>query len=82
MTANKQLAALKALDSLGPYTLPENALFSDVHAWLSGPISYTEFRKVLTDLEHKRLAVCIDGEDGQRWKITDNGKARLAELFT
>jgi hypothetical protein len=33
-------------------------------------------------LEEKRRILCIDGEDGKKWKITDNGKARLAELTT
>jgi len=60
--------------------IPEDSLFADANIRMSVPLSYTDFRQLLTDLEQKRRAVCIDSEDGRKWKITDEGKARLAEL--
>jgi uncharacterized protein YpbB len=79
-SSKKQFAILEALRSAEPYMVPDASLFGDANIWSSIPLSYTEFRKLLTELEEKRRVVCIDNEDGKKWKITDAGRARLAEL--
>jgi hypothetical protein len=44
-----------------------------------GGTSYSAFKKALTDLEIKGQVVVVIGEDRNKAKITDAGKARLME---
>lgn len=81
MTSNVTIALLQALADVGNFLLPEKTLFADVGIRLSKPLSHTEFRQLLASQEEQRRIVCVDSkEDGRKWKITDNGRARLAEL--
>ena len=80
MTTNTKLALLRALDAIGTYVMPEQTLFADVNLRLAQPITITEFRQLLHDAEEKRQIASINTEDGRKWKITDNGRGRLAEL--
>jgi len=41
--------------------------------------SYTGFKKAVGDLEQKEQVVVVKGEDREKAKITDNGRARLLE---
>lgn len=41
--------------------------------------NYTEFKKAVGDLERKEQILVIKGEDREKAKITDLGKARLLE---
>lgn len=41
--------------------------------------SYTEFKKALTELQIKEQIVIVTGEDRDKAKITDTGRARLLE---
>lgn len=41
--------------------------------------SYTDFKKALTELEIKEQIVIVHGEDRNKAKITDAGRARLLE---
>ena len=79
-SSKKEFAILEALRSAEPYMVPDASIFGDANIRSSVPLSYTEFRRLLTDLEEQRRVVCVDGEDGRKWKITDDGKARLTEL--
>jgi hypothetical protein len=81
MTNNARVAILSALKDVGNYLLPQTTLFADVSIRLGQPITHTEFRELLCDAEAKGRVVSVRDEDGTlKWKITDNGRARLAEL--
>lgn len=41
--------------------------------------TYTEFKKALGDLEMKDQIVIVKGEDRDKARITDTGRARLLE---
>jgi hypothetical protein len=80
MTTNCKYGLLKALEDVGDYLLPEKTLFAEVNIRCAIPVSWTDFRKLLEDYESKRRIVSQQTEDGPKWKITDNGRARLAEM--
>jgi hypothetical protein len=72
---------LLALRDTYPFLLPETSLFADMSNRLATPVTFTEFRQALSDLEAQRRVVSQRDEDQNlKWKITDNGLARLAEL--
>jgi hypothetical protein len=53
-------------------------LWSEVGLDVPGS-TYTDFKKALRELELKEQVVVIPGEDRQKAKITDLGRARLLE---
>lgn len=57
---------------------PTGTLWGDVALDDPGS-SYTAFRKALEALEKKEQVIVIAGEDRQKAKITDLGRARLLE---
>ena len=81
MIGNCKIALLQALADVGEYLQPERTLFAEVNIRCAGPVTHTEFRQMLSEAEQKRRIVSVQGEDGLKWKITDNGRARLAELL-
>jgi fructose-1-phosphate kinase PfkB-like protein len=44
-----------------------------------GGASYSDFKKALTELEIKEQIVIVTGEDRNKAKITDAGRARMLE---
>jgi len=63
----------------GECLTPEPSLYSFVNLMADEPLSLTEFRGRLNALEEKRQAVSARHEGILKWKITANGRARLAE---
>lgn len=57
---------------------PTGTLWSDVVLDEPG-ISYSAFRRALLNLEMKNQIVIVQGEDRNKAKITDAGRARLME---
>jgi len=81
MTANQLCALLSALDAVGDYLLPKDTLFADVNLRLSTRITPTEFESLLRDQEERHRIISQRDEFSKlKYKITDNGRARLAEL--
>lgn len=58
--------------------MPTGTLWSECQLDQPGS-SYTDFKKALTDLEIKGQVVVVTGEDRNKAKITDAGRARLME---
>lgn len=63
--------------SLHPGLMAVAPLWSDVR--LDTSCSYSEFKAALETLETKGQAIVIKGEDREKVKITDTGRARLME---
>ncbi len=81
MTTNHALALLEALGDASPYLVPERTLFADLCNRLARPPTRTEFSALLADQEGRKRILSQRNEEGElKWKITDNGLARLAEL--
>ena len=80
MTNDENLALLKALCDAAPFLLPERTLFAEVNIRLFTVITYDAFRELLRRHKEKRRIACVDSEDGLKWKLTDDGFARLQEL--
>lgn len=81
MTANNLCALLSALDAVGDYLLPKETLFADINLRLSSRITPTEFDGLLREQEEKQRIISQRDEFQKlKYKITDNGRARLAEL--
>ena len=81
---NLQRAILTALDRVcgatTHFALPEATLQADVNMQLAQPVTLSELRHDLASLEGKSQVVSVRDEDkGLMWKITTNGRARLAE---
>ena len=81
---NIERAILVALDRMagpsGHYSEPELSLLADVCAILNEPVTLTPLRRACASLETKRQVVSVPSEDkGTMWKITADGRARLAE---
>jgi hypothetical protein len=76
MTLKKSI--LIALDNVYPLLLPEKSLHVDVNCMLEKPVTLTELRSALAELESKKLVAGICGSDDVvKWRLTDNGKAEL-----
>jgi len=79
----QSLAILTALDNVGAYLLPEQALHVDVCALLPAGAqapTLSDLRRALGRLEALRQVVGVtDDEERTLWKITAAGRARLAE---
>ena len=82
MTTNHALALLQALADSSPYLVPERTLYADVCNRLALAPTRTEFSALLADQEGRKRILSQRSEDGDlKWKITDNGHARLVELL-
>jgi hypothetical protein len=76
-----KLAILRSLANVNPYLMPEQTLFADASLQMAAPPTLTEFRAALAELEKvRRVVSCRDEDNSIKWKITDNGLARLSEL--
>jgi ABC-type cobalamin transport system ATPase subunit len=75
---NLERIILNALDLVHPRMMPTGTLWSEVRLD-ADEASYTEFQAALTHLERKGQVVVITGEDRNKAKITDAGRARLLE---
>ena len=79
--AQIKIVILQALKDSHPYMLQETTLFAEVNLRSAEAVTMTEFRTTLQELETNRRILCVRDEDKHlKWKITDNGLARLAEL--
>lgn len=75
---NLERTILSNLKSRHPDLMPIGTLWAEVK--LDEPsASYTEFREALGTLEEKGQALVVKGEDRDKAKITDAGRARLME---
>lgn len=75
---NLQRTILRNLDARTGGICPVGTLWSDVMLDEPGT-SYSEFKRALTQLEEKCQVVVVIGEDRNKAKITDAGRARLLE---
>jgi predicted transcriptional regulator len=75
---NLQRTILRNLDERSSGMCPTGTLWADVGLDEPGT-SYSEFKRALDALEQKGQVVVITGEDRQKAKITDAGRARLLE---
>jgi hypothetical protein len=72
---------LAALKDCSPFLEPQASLFADANLRMPESVSKIEFCSALAELKGQKRVLCIEDEDGNpKWKITDNGLARLAEL--
>ena len=75
---NLQRTILRNLEQRANGMCPTGTLWSDVLLDEPGT-SYSAFQRAMTDLEIKGQVVVVTGEDRNKAKITDAGKARLME---
>lgn len=75
---NLERTILTNLNNVHPRLATVNSLWSEVYADAPDS-SYSEFKAALTDLEQKGQVLVLKGEDRQKAKITDAGRARLME---
>ena len=81
MTNDENLALLQALSDTHPFLTKERTLFADMNNRLKSPITYDAFRSLLQTMKEKRrVQQVVHPEDGNKYKITDEGFARLQEL--
>lgn len=73
-----QRTILRNLDNRPGGICPTGTLWSDVMLDEPGT-SYSEFKRALTQLEEKGQVVVVIGEDRNKAKITDAGRARMME---
>jgi hypothetical protein len=75
---NLERTILTNLKNRHPDLMPVGTLWAEVK--LDEPeATYSEFKEALTELEVKGQALVIKGEDRDKAKITDKGRARLME---
>ena len=71
-----------------PFLIPEQSLFAGVNLRLPEAVTKIEFQAALRELEGQKRILGIPQEEEDpithrphmKWRITDNGLARLAEL--
>jgi DNA-binding MarR family transcriptional regulator len=80
MTPNHERTILRAIDrSGGPNRImTKNVLWAEC-LLDEGRLSYAGFQNALRSLEEKEQVVVVVGEDRTKVKLTDAGRARLAE---
>lgn len=75
---NPERMILNSLDLVHPRLMAVGTLWSEVR--LAGDaLTFTEFNAALRKLEEKGQVLVITGEDRNKAKITDAGRARLLE---
>lgn len=75
-----KLEILRLLKESKPYMMPEPAVLNQLAVRVRPPVTPTEIREVIKDLETNHRIVGITGEDGvARYKITAAGEATIAE---
>jgi hypothetical protein len=75
---NLQRLILTNLERSHNGMMPTGTLWSEVSLDAGGS-TFTEFSKALRELEMKEQVVVVKGEDRNKAKITDAGRARLLE---
>lgn len=75
---NPERTILRNLEQAHNGMMATGTLWAEVSLDMSGA-TYTDFKKALTELEIKGQIVVVTGEDRNRAKITDAGRARLLE---
>jgi hypothetical protein len=78
-----EITILCVLDEASPNMVREKRLLADVNVESDNVVTKADFDRALRDLQTKEggaQIVGIGGEDGSKWKITPEGKARLATL--
>lgn len=78
-TSADERLVLSILADAGDLMSPEPQLWLEANAQSGTPITRTDLKSVLQRLEKKQQVIGISGEDYTKWKISANGKARLAE---
>ena len=73
-----QRTILRNLNQVHPGMMAVGTLWAECALDQSGG-SYSEFKKALEELEIKGQVVIVTGEDRNKAKITDAGRARLME---
>ena len=73
-----QRTILRNLEQRPNGICPTGTLWADVSLDEPGT-SYSEFKRAMTELEIKGQIVVVTGEDRNKAKITDAGRARLLE---
>lgn len=77
---NLPLSILRVLDRVSPRVMPETTLLAEVNLALPEPVTPSQLRRELVELDTKRQAVSVPDDDrGTVWMITSAGKARLAQ---
>lgn len=77
--AQNQRIILQELAQTAEFLMPESSLHTFVNLRLPQPLTGTELSAALRSLESKLQVISVRHEDQLKWKITANGKARLAE---
>lgn len=76
----KELAILIELrDVAEGLTTPEMQLWLSVNSQSTMPISRLELSTLLAEMEGRRQVASVITDDGTKWAITSNGRARLKE---
>lgn len=75
---NAERTILNSLNLVHPRMMAVGTLWSEVRMDAEG-LTYSEFKAALSTLEQKGQVVCVSGEDRNKAKITDAGRARLLE---
>ena len=78
---NLVLHTLRVLREAGENLTPEDTLRVDLRSMISPPPLGAEVSAALHQIETRRLGVAVRDEltGAVRWKITDSGRAALAE---
>ena len=80
MTNDENFALLDALADCHPWMQLERTLFADTNNRLKSVISMDAFKKLLRTMIEKGRAQMVTTEDGNKYKITDEGLLRWTEL--
>ena len=70
---------LSVLADFGENMTAEPRLLAPVNEISATPVTRDDLRQVLRTLDNKRQVIGISGDDYTKWKISANGRARLAE---
>ena len=70
---------LKCLVDCGGFLLPESTLHAELNIQLPQPLTLSDLKAHLAALEARHQVTGITTDDGIRWKIAPEGKARLAQ---
>jgi len=78
-TAATERVVLGVLAEAGDMLTPEPQLLREANFQSATPITRADLKAVLGRLEARQQVIGISGDDFTKWKISANGKARLAE---
>lgn len=74
-------AILTSLERVAPHLLPESTLHADVNLTLPTPISLTEMRNTLAQMEARRWVISLRDEltTQHKWSIAPQGLSILSQ---